>query len=383
MSKQINIIGPVTDKTGYGIHLTQLAKALNRHIDVSVTARSHVDPSLANDPMISKMVHTDFRYDCPTIYIWFADCMQLFTGNPRIGFPVFETDRLSQKEVYHLKHLDLIFVTSEWAKSIVNKSFDYCYNGFNEAPGSYPNIVVVREGYDPEVFQPRVVEESHLTLSWKRPYIQNVGKWEVRKGHPELIKVLGSFADEDLRFTFVGHWGNIFQHDWQRQADYHLNAAGFYQIKPGHYEKNDVTFVLSSRLDSHIDLANLISVCDFGVYPHKGEGWCLPILETMACGRPVIATNYSGPTEYLTPEVGILLEPIGFQPIYDPTFFNQGRTGEWCEFSQEGLKDSIREMICMDRDRRIQLGNAALERALEFTWDASAAKVMEVLGAEG
>ena len=36
------------------------------------------------------------------------------------------------------------------------------------------------------------------------------------------------------------------------------------------------------------------------VLPTRGEGWGLPIAEAMAMGLPVIATNFSGPTAFLT-----------------------------------------------------------------------------------
>ena len=39
---------------------------------------------------------------------------------------------------------------------------------------------------------------------------------------------------------------------------------------------------------------------DVFVLPTRGEGWGLPIVEAMAMELPVIVTNHSGPTEYLT-----------------------------------------------------------------------------------
>jgi glycosyltransferase involved in cell wall biosynthesis len=35
---------------------------------------------------------------------------------------------------------------------------------------------------------------------------------------------------------------------------------------------------------------------------HKGEGWGYPLFEAAARGKPVVATNYAGPRDYLDPE---------------------------------------------------------------------------------
>jgi glycosyltransferase involved in cell wall biosynthesis len=35
------------------------------------------------------------------------------------------------------------------------------------------------------------------------------------------------------------------------------------------------------------------------VIPSHGEGWGRPHLEAMSCGRPVLATNWSGPTAFM------------------------------------------------------------------------------------
>lgn len=49
-------------------------------------------------------------------------------------------------------------------------------------------------------------------------------------------------------------------------------------------------------------LRDMYADADVFVLPTRGEGWGLPIVEAMAMELPVIVTNYSGPTEYLTEE---------------------------------------------------------------------------------
>eukprot|EP00966_Prymnesium_polylepis_P306638 7085868-Prymnesium_polylepis.1 len=45
----------------------------------------------------------------------------------------------------------------------------------------------------------------------------------------------------------------------------------------------------------------MYAAADAFVLPTRGEGWGLPIAEGMAMGLPVIATNWTGPTAFLTP----------------------------------------------------------------------------------
>jgi glycosyltransferase involved in cell wall biosynthesis len=47
-------------------------------------------------------------------------------------------------------------------------------------------------------------------------------------------------------------------------------------------------------------LPALYRSADCFVFPTRGEGWGMPILEAMACGLPVIATNWSAQQTFLT-----------------------------------------------------------------------------------
>ena len=47
--------------------------------------------------------------------------------------------------------------------------------------------------------------------------------------------------------------------------------------------------------------ARRYAAADVFVLPSRGEGWGRPHVEAMAMGLPVIATNWSGPTAFMTP----------------------------------------------------------------------------------
>ena len=59
------------------------------------------------------------------------------------------------------------------------------------------------------------------------------------------------------------------------------------------------------------ELVRLYRTVDAFVLPSRGEGWGRPYMEAMAMELPVIATNWSGPTEFVTDDVGYLLPTEG------------------------------------------------------------------------
>jgi glycosyltransferase involved in cell wall biosynthesis len=78
----------------------------------------------------------------------------------------------------------------------------------------------------------------------------------------------------------------------------------------------------------------MIKAADCAVYPHRAEGWGLPIIESMALGVPTIATFYSGPTEYLTPENAELIHVSQLESAVDGQFF-RGDRGNWAVVEED------------------------------------------------
>ena len=65
--------------------------------------------------------------------------------------------------------------------------------------------------------------------------------------------------------------------------------------------------VLSDDLDDE-GLAALYRGADVLVHPYRGEGFAMPVLEAMACGRPVLVTG-GGPTDEFCPPEASLAHP--------------------------------------------------------------------------
>ena len=120
----------------------------------------------------------------------------------------------------------------------------------------------------------------------------NVGKWEVRKGHDILAEAFGkAFArKDDVRLVLLTHNPFYSAEESRQWTDAYRNSPLGEKIQ-----------VLEDRLPSQRDVAQVMARADCGVFPFRAEGWNLDLAEMMAMGKNVIATDYSAPTEYLTP----------------------------------------------------------------------------------
>ncbi|MGH2424518.1 glycosyltransferase [Pseudomonas canadensis] len=114
--------------------------------------------------------------------------------------------------------------------------------------------------------------------------------------------------------------------------------------------------VLTGFVSEH-DLVALYNGCKVFVFPSFHEGFGLPALEAMACGRAVIAANTSS-----------LPEVVGFpEALFDP-------------FDDRSITQKL-EQVLTDDTFRTQLERHSLEQAKTFSWDASALAAIAALEA--
>jgi glycosyltransferase involved in cell wall biosynthesis len=172
------------------------------------------------------------------------------------------------------------------------------------------------------------------------PFVLYVGTIEPRKNLGRLLRaftVLRSRKGIAHRLVVAGGLGWLYQ-GVLRELD-ELAA------------EHEVVF-LGRIIDE--DLPALYSLSDVFVFPSLYEGFGLPPLEAMACGRPVICSNTSSLPEVVG-DAGVLVSP----------------------FDVDGLADAIGELIA-DPDRREHLGQLGQARSREFSWNASARRLLDV-----
>ncbi|MFN3835005.1 MAG: glycosyltransferase [Glycocaulis sp.] len=106
----------------------------------------------------------------------------------------------------------------------------------------------------------------------------------------------------------------------------------------------------------------LYTACDGLVSLHRSEGFGLTIAEAMARGLPVVATDYSGNTDFLDDSTGIPV-PCELVPVAPDAYPH----GEGCVWADPDTGFAARSLVTLagDAGLRQRLGDAARQRIAE------------------
>ncbi|CAI5994050.1 unnamed protein product [Closterium sp. NIES-64] len=196
-------------------------------------------------------------------------------------------------------------------------------------------------------------------------------KWEQRKGWDVLLRAyLSTFtASDPVLLYLVTNAYHTDSHFAAKIASF-LHSANITEPPEGW-----PSLYVRAEHVAQSDLPNVFRAADFFVLPTRGEGWGRPIVEAMASGLPVIATNWSGITEYLNVENGYPLPVDHLSEVPDGPF--KGHL--WAEPSVSELCKLMRGVLS-DRagDRRSSFRMQSIGRYLSFS-----AKAKDGEGAEG
>ena len=175
----------------------------------------------------------------------------------------------------------------------------------------------------------------------RRPFVLSVGDLQPRKNHLGLLRAFEDVLQAEPKLphdlVFVG------KETW-RSRDLHraVNRSNV---------RDRVHF---AGFVEDADLVKFYGACEMFVFPSFYEGFGLPILEAMACGRAVACSQVTAMPEVAN-AAGILFDP-----------------GSKKEIARAMLD------VLLNPELRTRLERLGLHRAAGFSWERSASQTLEV-----
>ncbi len=147
------------------------------------------------------------------------------------------------------------------------------------ALGAPPDkVTVLRNGVDIALFRPPTDRAAlRERLGFNRPTLISVGLLIERKGHHRTIEAMRQLTEFDLLIVGEGP---------EREALSNLAT---------HFGIADRVRLIGAR--PHAELPDYYGAADISILSSSREGWANVLLESMACGTPVVASNIWGNPE--------------------------------------------------------------------------------------
>jgi len=167
-----------------------------------------------------------------------------------------------------------------------------------------------------------------------------------RKGHDLFAEVINLVAQRDptIKFAVVTQ----------------PQAAQFYSNAPN-------TRVLTSFGEQGKEwIWGFYSALDLYAHPALAEGFGLPVLEALACGKPVVHADYEPLSEITTPETSFRVPVIDVEYAHDAMHLRTGILYEHHLYDPSEFADAILQAKEEVANRRQELHKLCAERASEF-----------------
>jgi glycosyltransferase involved in cell wall biosynthesis len=187
-----------------------------------------------------------------------------------------------------------------------------------------------------------------------------------RKGIDLLIEAWRrAFAPDDDVALVVKDFGTATWYRGQGAAEQLRALADDRSVAPVHYLDWEV---------APEQMPALYRAADALVAPYRGEGFCLPVLEAMACGVAPLHTAAGPTSEFCPPDAGWALpsHPVSLRPGAAGSLEPLAGVGRVHEVDVDALAAALREAAAGAGDRAAR-GERARRAALDWTWERAAA----------
>jgi teichuronic acid biosynthesis glycosyltransferase TuaC len=284
-------------------------------------------------PTIRRIIAAGFDFDLIDAHYFYPDGVAAVILGRMLGKPVVITARGSDISQIPGHFLPRRMIQAAARRCAAMVTVCAALKAELAALGAEPaRITVLRNGVDLERFQPVDRAPARARLGMSRFSLASVGYLIPRKGHDLIIAALPALPDVDLFIAGTG-------------PDEASLKAMAQRLGVG----ERVRFLGALPQD---ELRGLYGAADCLVLASSREGWANVLLESMACGTPVVASDVWGTPEVVaSAEAGVLMR----------------------ERTSAGIVEAIGRL-------RRKMPDRALTRsyAEQFAWDATSAGQLDL-----
>jgi glycosyltransferase involved in cell wall biosynthesis len=207
------------------------------------------------------------------------------------------------------------------------------------------------------------------TSSSQRPFtalvILNIASSIERKNPFAAIRAFRQAFGDDPNARLIVKYANAFS--YPKATQLMRDVAG---------RASNITFIGDTMDIAGVD--SLYAEADVVMSLHRAEGFGLVVAEGMLRGIPVIATDWSGNTDFLTPETGV---PVGYSliPAHDPQDTYEYPEIHWADANLDEAAEALKTLRANCHLRK-KLGLAARAHATKlFSSKAYGERTKELL----
>jgi len=241
----------------------------------------------SDDEIINSICEDHGDFHMPQVIWGQAPYFNKNSGDYKIGHCEFEGEVPPDSWVKECNRMDELWVPTNWDRE-----------KFRKAGVSVP-IYTIPQGIDKNYFHSEIAP-MNFEIEQNYKFISN-GAWDPRKNFPNLIKSfkMEFSAHEDVALV-IKTMNNGLVEDIGKEIE---------KIK--YDEKSGYVYVREYGLKKE-EIGSLYTAGDCFVLATHGEGWGLPALEALACGLPVITTDWGALAEILRDENGVPYPGVHF-----------------------------------------------------------------------
>lgn len=345
--------------TGYAVSARNYMMALDRSgVDVRYkyvygkgSPYPLEEPENCDNYIMNMIRNRRFINDCPQVVYGHATVFHKNTGKYKIGFTMLETTGIPKDWVKQCNAMDEIWVPSSFNVETFRNS------------GVKKPIYIIPLGIDSDFYNLDIkAYKKHNKFTFL-----SVFEWGERKAPELLLKAFCKAFEGKKDVMLMCKINNV---DAGIDIKEQIRSLNLSQNGP------DIVFIYNAKFADY-DMATLYRSADCFVLPTRGEGWGMPILEAMACGLPVIATNWSAQTDFYNEENGY---PIEVEQLVDAQAKCDYYKGfQWAAPSEEHLIERMRYVYENQAEAQIVGRKASEEVKRYWTWDRAAEKIVDRL----